>query len=100
MKDGRDGGRTGGDEGFVADRTDDEERTRLSCTVLTAQTQIRQLVEGVVDPGEEDVVRGDLPEAVGEIDVAVEVSVDLANEIGNCGELLRPLGEKQYLVFD
>src|SRR5262249_45201014 len=62
-KERRDGRRPAREDGFVAKGAQGEEPARLPGPVVAAETEIRQLIEAVVYPGEKDVVGGDCLEA-------------------------------------
>ena len=62
VEDRRDRRRAAREEALVAERADRQERAGLPASVIPSQTQVRQLIEGVIEPGQEDVVRRDVLE--------------------------------------
>ena len=79
MKNGRDGGGAARKHGLVAHGADHEQEARFAAPVITPHAQVRELVEAIVKPREENVVAGDPLELRGEIDVAVNVRLDFGN---------------------
>ena len=45
------------EEALVAERADRQKRPGLPASVIPSQTEVRQLIEGVIQPGQKDVVR-------------------------------------------
>src|SRR5262249_53171445 len=76
----RNGRRPARKDRLVADRPDDQKAPGLARPRVTAETEIRQLVELIVEPGEQHVVGRNLFEHRREVGVAVDVSLDVRNE--------------------
>ena len=100
MKNRRDGGGAGGEHWLVAKRADHEQKAGFAAAVVAPHAEVRELVEAIVEPGEEDVVAGDPLELRGEIDVAVDVCLDLGRELGFRSVLFRAGGQQDHFVFD
>jgi hypothetical protein len=76
-----DGGCAAGEDGLVADGAYGLEEPALARAKVPAHAQVGQLVEGVVHPGQKDVVRGYLLEQGAHVHVAVDEGLDLRNEV-------------------
>ena len=68
--------------------------------IIAPQAQIGQFVEAVIDPTEQDVVRGDAFEARTDIDIAMDESLNLADELGLAAIFFRLRRQQDHLVAD
>ena len=100
MKDRRDGGGAGCEHRLVAKRADHEQKAGFAAAVVAPHTEVRELVEAVIKPGEENVVAGDPFELRGEVDVAVDVRLDLGHELGLRAVLLWAGRQQHDIVLD
>ena len=100
MKNRRDGGGASCEHWLVAKRADHEQKAGFAAAVVAPHTEVRELVEAVVEPGEENVVAGDPLELRGEVDVAVDVGLDLGHELGLRAVLLWAGRQQDHVVFD
>jgi hypothetical protein len=100
MKNRRDGRGARCEHWLVAKRADHKQKAGFAAAVVAPHTEVREFVEAVVEPGEENVVAGDPLELRGEIDVAVDVGLDLRRELGLRAILLWTGRQQDYVVFD
>ena len=70
---GRDRRSPAREEALVAERADGEERAGFAASVIPSQAEVRQLIEGVIEPGQEDVMRGDVLKGFAEIHIPVSL---------------------------
>ena len=88
------------EEALVAERADREERAGLPASVIPSQPEVRQLVEGVIEPGQKDVVRGDVLERLAEIHVPVNELPYVRDELRLAPVYPRLAGKQHDLILD
>lgn len=98
VEDGRDGRGARGEERLVAEGADREERAGLPGPEVAAEAQVREIAEGVVHPGEKDVVGGCRLEGRREINVSVNERADLFENVALVPEVPDVRGQQDALV--
>ena len=77
-----------------------EERAGLSASVIPSQAEVRKLVESVVEPGQQHVVRRDVLEQLVEINISVDELPYPGDELRLASVYLRLTGKQHDLVLD
>ena len=67
----------------------------MAMTVVAANAEVRHFVEGVIDPGQEDVIAGEPLKRRREIDVPVDVLLDVPDELRLASVFLRRAWEQE-----
>ena len=88
------------EHGPIARRADGLQETGFSGAIVPQGADIRDVLEDVIDPGEENVVGGELLVKGIDVEIFVDEGAYFVDQVAGCAIFLYPFGEENDLFVD